>query len=201
MNLQINPNRVEASFSEIAESLINNYRLEVNDTLIEFCDLEFYWNEPNHKDINTHEHNYQNGQLRPHGSGYDIALRNETGYGGILIRGVFSNGLPAYGPFRSADVIFRLGRDLHGSGLTIRLEKKTSQTAFPVFKTKRVGLVKDDDFSNAAYRFISCRSDYLRQVEGKLALCDEIKKEAAWIAIADKAISLPALKYNNAETL
>jgi hypothetical protein len=35
-----------------------------------------------------------------------------------------------------------------------------------------VGEVKDDDFSTAAYRFISCRPDYLRQVEGKLALCD-----------------------------
>jgi hypothetical protein len=77
-----------------------------------------------------------------------------------------------YGPLRSADVIFRLGEGLNASGLTIRLEKKTSQTAFPVFKTKRVRLVKDDDFSTAAYRFISCRPDYLRQVEGKLALCD-----------------------------
>jgi hypothetical protein len=201
MKLQINPNSVASNFSEIAESLINNYLLKVNDTLIEFCDLEFYWNEPNHKDINTHEHNYQNGQLRPHGSGYDIALRNGTGYGGILIRGVFSNDLPTYGPIRSADVIFRMGGHLNGSGLTISLKKKIIRTTFPVFKTKRVGLVKDDDFSTAAYRFISCRSDYLRQVEGKLALCDEIKKEAAWIAIANKAISLPALKYNNAETL
>jgi hypothetical protein len=99
MKLQINPNSVASSFSEIAESLINNYLLKVNDTLIEFCDLEFYWNEPNHKDINTHEHNYQNGQLRPHGSAYYIALRNETGYGGILMRGVFSNSLPSLRPF------------------------------------------------------------------------------------------------------
>jgi hypothetical protein len=106
-----------------------------------------------------------------------------------------------YGPLRSADVIFSLGGDLNGSGLTISLEKKTTQPTFPAFKTKKVGKVKDDDFSTAAYRFISFRLDYLRQVEGKLALCDEIKKEAAWIAIADKAISLPALKYNNAETL
>jgi hypothetical protein len=117
------------------------------------------------------------------------------------MRSVFSNGLPNYGHLRSADVIFRLGGDLKGSGLTISLEKKTTQPSFPVFKTKRVGLVKDDDFSTAAYRFISCSPDYLRQVEGELALCDEIKKEAAWIAIANKAISLPALKYNNAETL
>jgi hypothetical protein len=69
-----------------------------------------------------------------------------------------------YGPLRSADVIFRLGGDLNGSGLTISLEKKTTQPSFPVFKTKRVGEVKDDDFSTAAYRFISCRPDYLRQV-------------------------------------
>ena len=77
MNLQINRNSIEASFAEIAESLINNVDLKVNETLIEFCDLEFYWKGTGHDDTNTHEHNYQNGQLRPHGSGYDIALRNE----------------------------------------------------------------------------------------------------------------------------
>jgi hypothetical protein len=194
INFQINPNSVAASFSEIAEILINNYRIKVNDTLIEFCDLEFYWNEPNHKDINTHEHNYQNGQLRPHGSGYDVALRNETGYGGILIRGVFSNGLSTYGPLRSADVIFRLGGNLISSGLTISLEKKNTQPTFPIFKTKRVGLVKDDDFSTAAYRFISCRSDYLRQVEGKLALCDELLKDETLREVALEALALSASK-------
>jgi hypothetical protein len=99
MNLQINQNGVAASFSEIAESLINNYLLKINDTLIEFCDLEFYWKGTGHQDTNTHEHNYQNGQLRPHGSGYDIALKNETSYSGILMRGVFSNGLPSLRPF------------------------------------------------------------------------------------------------------
>jgi hypothetical protein len=99
------------------------------------------------------------------------------------------------------DALFSNGGDLNGSGLTISLEKKTTQHTFPVFKTKRVGEVKDDDFSTAAHRFISCRSDYLRQVEGKLALCDEIKKEAAWSSTTEEAKSLPDLKYNNAETL
>jgi hypothetical protein len=80
------------------------------------------------------------------------------------MRGVSSNGLHNYGPLRSADVIFRPGGGLNGSGLTISLENKTTEPSFPVFKTKRVGEVKDDDFSTAAYRFISCRSDYLRQV-------------------------------------
>ena len=81
------------------------------------------------------------------------------------------------------------------------LVKKTKPTIFPIFKTGRVGLVKGDDFSEAPYRFISCRADYLRQVEGKLALCDEIKKVAAWTSIAEEAKSLPALKYNVAKTL
>jgi hypothetical protein len=102
-----------------------------------------------------------------------------------------------YGPLRSMDVLFSLGGDLNGSGLNISLEKKTTQPTFPVFKTKRVGEVKDDDFSS----FVSCRPDYLRQVEGKLARCDEIKKEAAWSSTTEEAKPLPALKYNNAETL
>ena len=67
-----------------------------------------------------------------------------------------------YGSLRSIDALFSHGGDLNGRGLTISLEKKTTQPSFPVFKTKRVGEVKDDDFSTAAYRFISCSPDYLR---------------------------------------
>jgi hypothetical protein len=78
------------------------------------------------------------------------------------MRIVSSNGLLTYGPLRSVDVLFSNGGDLNGSGLTISLEKKTTQPSFPIFKTKRVGEVKDDDFSTAAYRFISCSPDYLR---------------------------------------
>jgi hypothetical protein len=106
-----------------------------------------------------------------------------------------------YGPLRWVDSLFSNGGDLNGSGLTISLEKKITQHTFPVFKTKRVGEVKDDDLSTAAYRFISCRLDYLRQVEGKLALCDEIKKVTDWSSTTEEAKSLPALKYNNAVTL
>lgn len=72
--------------------------------------------------------------------------------------------------------------------------KKTKPTNFPLFKRGRVGLVRDDNFSKAPYRFISCRADYLQQVEGKLALCDELLKDETLKEIALEALALPALK-------
>ncbi len=124
MNLEITLANEAASFAKIAETLINHYHLQINKVEIEFCDLEFYWNVSSHADTNTHSHFYQNGQLRPHPSGYDIALRNKNGYGGILIRGIMSQGIPTYGPFLSADVIFKLGADLTTNNLTIGLKEK-----------------------------------------------------------------------------
>tara|TARA_R110001592_G_scaffold363293_2_gene683369 strand:- start:2259 stop:2528 length:270 start_codon:yes stop_codon:yes gene_type:complete len=89
-------------------------------------------------------------------------------------------------------VIFTEGRNLGEGGFSISLVKKIKPNNFSLFKTGRVGLVKGDDFSEAHYRFISCRADYLRQVVGEFALCDEILKNETLKEIALEALALPA---------
>ncbi len=199
MKFEITPGNEKNDFEAIAESLINNYFLKVNDTEIELCDLEFYWNDKvNHNDENTHLHDYDNGQLRPHASGYDIALKNNNGYGGILIRGVIQSGEPTYGPIRFADVIFKAGGNLLSEeSLTISLEERENPKSYPIFSTKRVGLNKETYIAEP-YRFISYRADYLCEVEQKTALCVEIKQSNGPydLAIVEKAIKTPRRKNN-----
>lgn len=175
-NFEITPNDQNKNFNTIAQALINKYFLVVNNTEIELCDLEFYWkDELNHNDENTHKHDYENGQLRPHASGYDIALKNKKGSGGILIRGIIKDAEPTFGPIRCSDVIFRAGGDLLNEGFNIRLVERKKPKEYPIFSTKRVGL-KKETYKNEPYRFISYRADYLCEVEGKIALCEEIKQ-------------------------
>jgi len=198
MILEITPAHEEKSFNQIAEVLNNKYFLKVNNTEIELCDLEFYWNDENaegHQDINTHHHNYTNGQLRPHGSGYDIALKNDNGYGGILIRGVINSGIPTYGPIRCADVIFKTGGDLlKPGGLSISLVERKIPKNFSIFATTRVGLVKKT-YKDAHYRFLSCRADYLCEVASKTKICSDIvESDSTLKEITDKALETPMLK-------
>ncbi len=172
-NLNIKPTEVFQSFQTIAHSLINNYHLQVNDTSIHLCDLEFYWNDgAGHSDPSTHEHKYLNGQLRPHGSGYDIALRNGNSYGGILIRGVMVDGEPTYGPLLSSDVIFKAGGNLFSEGFSAQLRKRVVRGDYKIVETTRVGLKSvEGNWHEKAYRFLTTNPAYLKVIKPKEAIC------------------------------
>lgn len=182
--LHITQGEEQKAFEKIANTLINQFTLHINGLTIELCDLEFYWNDSKeHKDKSTHPHKYTNGQLRPHGSGYDIALRNEQGFGGILIRGVIKDGAATYGPIRCADVIFKSGDNLFDNGLTIKLIERDPHPRknYIIFPTKRVGLKKEGKFWDRDYRFIACREDYLQQIDGKETICKAIEQTVSGI--------------------
>ena len=198
MNLEIITNSEPQTFTSIAKELINSYTLKVNDTLIELCDLEFYWNGTNHEDLNTHKHDYSHGQLRPHISGYDIALENHHGHGGILIRGIVKEKTATYGPFLCADEIFKSAGHLGKNGLVLKLEERTEKTNHPVHATKRVNL-KKESYKDAPYRFIACRSDYLYQIADKVKICQEIQQTFKGIDpdITTKALATPKRKNKN----
>lgn len=199
MELKVLPQQEAFSFNLIAKKLINKYVLLVNGNTIELCDLEFYWNDGNdHKDHSTHFHSYQHGQLRPHGAGYDISLRDESGYGGILIRGIIKDGIPTYGPIRSADVIFRAGANLFKEVFNIKLVEKSTPTVHPVFATTRIGLKENGEFWNENYRFIRCSADYLCEVEGKTKLCEAIRGSKLKVEelVLERALSKPSKKRN-----
>lgn len=82
----------EVGFKTIANILINQYAIQTHDSLFRMTDLEFYWDSQTHEDKSTYKRNYVDpkaGDWFFHYSGVDIALKNENGHGGILIRGIY----------------------------------------------------------------------------------------------------------------
>lgn len=82
----------EAGFKNIADILINQYAIQTHDSVFRMIDLEFYWDSQTHEDKSTYPRNHVNpkaGDWFFHYSGVDIALKNENGHGGILIRGIY----------------------------------------------------------------------------------------------------------------
>ncbi len=82
----------EIGFKTIANILINHYAIQTHDSVFRMIDLEFYWDSQTHEDKSTYPRNHVNpkaGDWFFHYSGVDIALKNENGHGGILIRGIY----------------------------------------------------------------------------------------------------------------
>lgn len=85
----------EQEFLMIAEQLLNNCAIQNHESVYRLIDIEFYWTSPKHKDDSTYRRKHvdpNHGSWFFHYSGVDIAIKNEKigGYGGILIRGVYS---------------------------------------------------------------------------------------------------------------
>jgi hypothetical protein len=85
----------ENEFELIADRLLNDCAIENHESKYRLTEIEFYWTSPKHKDNSTYPRNYvdpKHGNWYFHYSGVDIALKNEIigGYGGILIRGIYS---------------------------------------------------------------------------------------------------------------
>lgn len=91
MDLSIEQGKEAFCFERIAKDIFNHYAIETHESLYRITEIEFYWNSENHKDNSTYKRNHvdpKNGEWFFHYSGVDIALKNEIGYGGILIRAI-----------------------------------------------------------------------------------------------------------------
>lgn len=85
----------EQEFEMIAEKLFNDCAIETSEETYRLTEIEFYWTSAKHKDDSTYQRKHvdpKQGDWFFHYSGVDIALKNEElgGYGGILVRGIFS---------------------------------------------------------------------------------------------------------------
>ncbi len=148
---------IHASFDRIAEDLITNWNLKVNDSLYTFTELEFYFFKYNiHEDIATHEHDYGEGKWRFHLQGLDITFpTTNNSDGGILLRGIKSGNEFINGPKRVLEMIFRKMNpvtEIHNQfGLVPALEKQD----IIICKTFRHGLSNSqgNDFKDAPYRY------------------------------------------------
>ena len=162
MKFKINESNIDSEFTRIAELLLWEYELVVNNEKFNFTEIEFYYYSKNHQDAFTHKHKEDAGNWRFHNQGFDITLKGETGFGGILIRGVESKGTFINGPRR---VLFEIMSHLNPvSELNniIGLEQK-KETKSKIFKTFRHGLNNPNAklpcndreyFRNANYRFL-----------------------------------------------
>lgn len=103
-----NPETCFFSFKRIAESLMNDYKLQVGDRFFRIIDCEFYFSSEQHDDCYVHGHQRQKestGEWYFHGSGLDITVAGNNSYGGILIRGIVEVTSKAQDPFIANPVI------------------------------------------------------------------------------------------------
>ncbi|EPR71675.1 hypothetical protein [Cyclobacterium qasimii] len=166
MKFQIDEKNIENEFERIAAQILLEKVLVVNDVHFNFTEIEFYYYSKNHQDAFTHKHSEPAGKWRFHNQGFDITLRGENGFGGILIRGVerVSTEGNTYinGPRR---VLFSIMKNLNEVGnlnnnFGITDKRKDHLT---IFRTFRQGLnnaipslacERTDYFKNKDYRFI-----------------------------------------------
>ena len=160
-------------FNEIAEKLLTNTSLFINDVEIEFRDIEFYWYHSSHEDKSTHEHHYKAACFRPHGAGMDITLKGPEYYGGILIRGTYVPYLGGItkeeekyftGPLVCKEQIFQFGNNLiEGLGEFKLGKRTTSLSKAKILGCPRVNLGKNaGDHAEEEYRFILFDPAYLK---------------------------------------
>ncbi|MFH1121893.1 MAG: hypothetical protein V1775_18895 [Bacteroidota bacterium] len=148
---------IHASFDRIAEDLITNWNLKVNDELFTFTELEFYFFKYDiHEDNATHEHGYEDGMWRFHSQGLDITFpATDSSDGGILLSGIKSGTIFTNGPKRVLEMIFREMNPvskIHNQFGLVPLPEKQN---FKIFKTFRHGLSngQDNAFKDAYYRY------------------------------------------------
>lgn len=173
-----NEETIYSSFKKIAKSLMNDYKIIVNDSTYRIIECEFYYKSERHNDPYVHNHIRQKeskGEWYLHPSGLDITLGNENGAGGILIRGIVKVPKeirkPDYhesvdGPLNVCTEIFKsLGSvdfsTNHRIGLVNIIQEKlgANMPTATVFALPRINLnpLKDsqDRFCNRTYRFAS----------------------------------------------
>lgn len=94
INLKIKPEALEKDFDRIANDLMNNWVLAVNETHYRLTEIEFYCksvlSDGPINDPYTHGHAEQlkSNTWYFHGSGLDLTFGTPDYYGGILIRGL-----------------------------------------------------------------------------------------------------------------
>jgi len=92
INFTINEDKIDDDFQRIANDILNNWVLKVEDALYRITELEFYYRDDGKKHddsyIHGHELQRQKGKWYFHGSGIDITFGNGKAYGGILIRAI-----------------------------------------------------------------------------------------------------------------
>lgn len=175
-----NEQAISNSFLNLADDLILNKALSVNDTLFSFIDIEIYYWHPNHQDDYARgiKHNRPFGEFEMHQYGIDLSLGNneQEGMGGILIRGVYD--LKTGKRYSKSEVKQAIFNSLHFGENAIRIvDKKTPWKK--IFQSKRLHLGEHANeqnktrYKDAPYRFLAFDDKLFRNFKGKEQVVSE----------------------------
>ncbi|MDU1903853.1 MAG: hypothetical protein E6772_03640 [Dysgonomonas sp.] len=157
IDLNIDNELIEPSFDRIAKELLTEKALFVNDKIIRFTEIEFYYFHADlHADIYTHAHERNAGEWRFHNQGIDITLQHTEGLsdGGILIRGILIDGKYINGPRKVLTSIFKeFGKVTASTSVVLRNAEKRK---YPIIKTFRhlPNKIVNKDYHGKFYRYL-----------------------------------------------
>ncbi len=162
---------VQKSFTSIANELINEHELKINDKVFQFIDIEFYFFNNVHKDGFTMSHNRKLGEFEAHRYGIDISLGNsDNSYGGILIKSLLHETRIISKSQIKNEIInnFQIGHN------KIEISKKQRSTEKKLIQTERenLGIInvtknRTERFKKGKYRFIVYDKETIRKLKGK----------------------------------
>lgn len=166
---------ISESFDRIAKDLILNRAISVNGYLFSFIDIEFYYHHENHPDGYTLNHDRLKGELEIHRFGIDLSLgkTGESGYGGILICGLYD--LKDSQPIPKPQVIRELFNKIKMGENKLELVEIKSPWN-DVFKSMRQHLgdpgtdKNKQDYVNSLYKYVVKDEEILKNYKGKEAI-------------------------------
>lgn len=169
-----NEQYISDSFLDLANDLILNKALSVNDKIFSFIDIEIYYWHPNHQDDYAKgiEHNRPFGEFEMHQYGIDLSLGNneQEGMGGILIQGLYDINTGVRYP--KSEVKQAIFNSLHLGENTIRIVDKKMPWK-KIFQSKRLHLGEHSNeqnksrYKDALYRFLAFDDKLFRDFKGK----------------------------------
>jgi hypothetical protein len=162
IDFRIREDNIDEDFQRIANDLLNNWILKVENALYRIAEIEFYYSGNSHRDPYIHGNKLQKqtGKWYFHGSGIDITFGNDAAFGGILIRALanIQSNEYIYGPLVCVQELFKNFPTVFNSEINFGLipAKENQIVKEKLIRAPRVGLnpQKDPEMWDKLYRFL-----------------------------------------------
>ncbi|RUA24149.1 MAG: hypothetical protein DSY76_08245 [Bacteroidetes bacterium] len=154
---------LKSEFYKIADYLLNNVVIKVNENRFRITELEIYYNDSeNHDDPFVHKNSLQleNAKWYFHGSGLDITFGKEKIYASALIRGVknIKSNIYTDGPLNVVTELFKSMKSVYEQSTFILSPYSFEKEEWEPVKSTRIGLNKDKDnegdYIKKLYRYL-----------------------------------------------
>lgn len=167
ISFSIEKSKEEASFISIAEEILQNHVLSINGNIVQLTDIEFYYFSDSHRDgFTLKEPKKPSGSFRPHRFGIDIALGDNNSYGGILLKGCYTDSKYVYGSNKVAKTILNY---LQWGNNDINFIERKNGAKFVKTIRSNLGNIdnknyRTEEFKNKRYRFILNENAYYKSI-------------------------------------